>query len=463
MRALVVAPHPFFSPRGTPFSVYYRTLITAEQGVEVDLLTYWEGQEVAIPGVRVIRIPWVPLTANVPVGPSLKKLVLDLLMFVWTVGLLLRKRYDFVHAHEESVFFCSWLKPIFGFKLVYDMHSSLPQQLSNFEFTKSRLAIRVFERLEKASLRSATAVVTICPDLAEQVESQLSDTSRHFLIENSIFENVKLASGSPPSAAEAEIVKLVPGAPLVVYSGTFEAYQGLDVLIQAFAQVHQSRPDASLLLVGGTPEQVDRYQALADSHGLNGGCQFTGRVPQATARSLSQRATVLTSPRVKGTNTPLKIYEQLASGIPLVATRIHSHTQVLDDDVCFLVEPTAAGLAGGILQAITDSEKREAVTRGALELYDRRYSRRVYEQKMHNLLGRLRVNAVADRGVIGVLDDLVDGLHGYALTCLILALLVPVVMIRPVLMLLTHVSSDTVMSVRLWLARRRMATAVMAE
>lgn len=386
MRALVVAPHPFFSPRGTPFSVYYRTLVTAELGVEIDLLTYWEGEDVAIPGVRVIRIPRVPFTASVPVGPSLKKVVLDLVMFVWTVGLLLRKRYDFVHAHEESVFFCSWLKPLFGFKLVYDMHSSLPQQLSNFEFTNSRLPIRVFERLEGAALRAATAVVTICPDLADYVETLLADPSRHLLIENSIFEDVKLASASPLSPAEAEIVKSAPSPPLVVYSGTFEPYQGLDILIEAFAQVHQRRPDASLLLVGGTPAQVSRYRAMADALGLNGECQFTGRVPQATARCLTQRATVLTSPRVKGTNTPLKVYEQLASGIPLVATRIHSHTQVLNDDVCFLVEPTPAAMAEGLLEAMSDSDKRDAVTRGALELYDRRYARHVYEEKMRHLL-----------------------------------------------------------------------------
>ena len=54
---LVVAPHPFFTPRGTPFSVYYRTLVLAEAGVVIDLLTYGPGQDVDIPGCRIIRIP----------------------------------------------------------------------------------------------------------------------------------------------------------------------------------------------------------------------------------------------------------------------------------------------------------------------------------------------------------------------------------------------------------------------
>ena len=77
MKALVIAPQPFFSPRGTPFSVYYRTLVTAELGVEVDLLTYGEGQDVDIPGVRIIRIPRFSFLGNAKVGPSVLKLFLD--------------------------------------------------------------------------------------------------------------------------------------------------------------------------------------------------------------------------------------------------------------------------------------------------------------------------------------------------------------------------------------------------
>ena len=49
-----------------------------------------------------------------------------------------------------------------------------------------------------------------------------------------------------------------------------------------------------------------------------------------------RRVDVVTSPRVEGNNTPLKIYEQLASGVPLVATEVLSHTQVLSKEQCFL-------------------------------------------------------------------------------------------------------------------------------
>ena len=80
-RMLVVAPQPFYTPRGTPLSVYYRTLVMAEQGVSIDLLTYGEGEDVEIKGVRLVRIPRMAWVGSVPVGPSWKKLFLDMFMF----------------------------------------------------------------------------------------------------------------------------------------------------------------------------------------------------------------------------------------------------------------------------------------------------------------------------------------------------------------------------------------------
>jgi glycosyltransferase involved in cell wall biosynthesis len=392
-RALVIAPQPFFSPRGTPFSVYYRTLVTAELGVEVDLLTYGEGDDVDIPGVRTVRIPRVPFARTVKVGPSGAKLVLDVFVFLWTVGLLLRRRYDFVHAHEEAVFFCRLLKPIFGYKLVYDMHSSLPQQLTNFGFTTSRALIGLFERMEDASLRGADAVITICPDLADYAAPRVGDPRRHFLIENSIFDDVRLrrTNGNAAAARETpshEVLDRIPaGRPIVLYAGTFEPYQGLDILIPAFARARISRPDALLILAGGTPEQVAHYRALATEQGLGeDAVVFTGRVEQRVAKALAARAAVLTSPRKHGTNTPLKVYEQLASGVPLVATRIHSHTQVLDDGVCFLVDPTPEAMAQGLVAALEGGPRGDAVAQAAQALYRDRYSRPVYEGKMRQLL-----------------------------------------------------------------------------
>ena len=386
MKTLVIAPQPFFSPRGTPFSVYYRTMIEAQLGLKIDLLTYGQGEDVDLPGVRIIRIPRFAFLGPVRVGPSYLKLFLNVFLLSWTVALLVRHRYDVVHAHEESVFFARYLRPIFGFKLIYDMHSSLPQQLTNFSFTRSKLLIGLFGWFEDAALKESDAVITICPELAEYAEPRMPNPSRHFLIENSIFDEVRLKS--PPDAVPAtpDPAATPPGRELVVYAGTFEAYQGLELLIRAFAEAHARRPEAFLLLVGGNEGQIERLRALANSRGLQDHCHFTGRVPQPLAQWYARKAALQTSPRITGSNTPLKIYEQLASGIPLLATRIPSHTQVLDDRVCFLVEPSERAMAEGLEAALTDTERREQVVAAARELYQQRYSREVYEQKMRSLI-----------------------------------------------------------------------------
>jgi hypothetical protein len=62
MKVLAIAPEPFHTPRGTPISVYYRTLVAAEQGTRIDPLTHGEGADVAIPGARIVRIIIAPAT-----------------------------------------------------------------------------------------------------------------------------------------------------------------------------------------------------------------------------------------------------------------------------------------------------------------------------------------------------------------------------------------------------------------
>lgn len=392
MKTLVIAPQPFFSPRGTPFSVYYRTMISSELGAAIDFLTYGQGQDVDIPGVRFIRTPPFSFLGPVKIGPSLLKLFHDIFIFSRMLGLLIRNRYDIVHAHEEAVFFALFFKPVFRFKLLYDMHSSLPQQLSNFEFSKNKALLRIFEWLENKSLEKSAAVITICPDLYNYVNSVLPGSNKNFLIENSIFEPVKLAGGTGSGqAGESGNVDLPIPIPetfthCVVYAGTLESYQGIDVLIKSIPFVTRQNPSVGFIIVGGTDEQVQEYSSLAEELNIAQQVIFTGRVPQSVARTYIEKAAVLVSPRSSGTNTPLKIYEQIASGIPLVATAIYSHTQVLTDEVAFLVNLDPRDMARGILDAVGPGDEGRRKAERARQLYDREYSRTVYVQKMRQVL-----------------------------------------------------------------------------
>jgi glycosyltransferase involved in cell wall biosynthesis len=84
------------------------------------------------------------------------------------------------------------------------------------------------------------------------------------------------------------------------------------------------------------------------------------------------------SPRSTGTNTPLKIYQYLRSGRPIVATRLLTHTQVLDDDVAILTGATPEEFAAGIVAALSDRERAQAVGDRARALADTKYSYEAY-------------------------------------------------------------------------------------
>ena len=111
-------------------------------------------------------------------------------------------------------------------------------------------------------------------------------------------------------------------------------------------------PDARLLLAGGKPEQVETRQGAGSRGGHRRRHDFRRRAAGAEIPAYLQACDVLVSPRSRGTNTPLKIYQYLRSGKPIVATRLLTHTQVLSDETAILTGATPRTSATGILAAI---------------------------------------------------------------------------------------------------------------
>ena len=179
----MLAPEPFFEPRGTPFSEYHRVKALVELGYQIDLVTYPIGQDIELPNLRIYRSSRVPFVRRVAIGPSFVKVLLDLSLAKTAIRLARRGRYAAVHSHEEAgvigVYLASWL----GIPHLYDMHSSLPQQLSNFGYSRSRLMQRVFERSERLMIDRSRVVITICQALQDMVTAA-GGGDRAILIEN---------------------------------------------------------------------------------------------------------------------------------------------------------------------------------------------------------------------------------------------------------------------------------------
>lgn len=380
MKVLMIAPQPFFEPRGTPISVFQRLQGLSKLGYEVDLVTYHIGKDVDFPGVNIHRTINVPFISRVKIGPSLVKLLLDVLILLKAISMLLTRRYDVIHSHEEASFFAALLAKIFRTRHIYDMHSSLPKQLENFSFGNSWPCIKLFELLEKWVIHTCDAVITIGKDLEEYVY-QVKPNAKHIRI-----ENIPIAvEGNNNSLATAQELRTKLGLEnrlAVVYTGTFEGYQGLDLLLDSAKIVSQQTPDVSFVMVGGKPHQVAHWQDEANRRNLGQNVIFTGTVPLAESLVYLELADILVSPRTEGLSIPLKIYSYLHSGKPTVATNIFAHTQLLTDDVAVLTDTTAPSFSNGLLQMIQNPVSRQTTGQKAKDFVAKNFNLENYLTKM---------------------------------------------------------------------------------
>ena len=185
LKILMVVPQPFFTPRGTPLSVRGRLEALSALGHQVDVFTYHLGTDIHLPNLRIYRTPRIPFIKRVPIGPSFRKLCLDMLLLWRALFRVMRQKYDVIHTHEEAALIGTILAPLAKAQHVYDMHSSLPQQFANFEAYNYRPIVKVFEVWERFVIRNADAVITVCPELSEHVAT-IDGNRPCFLIENTI-------------------------------------------------------------------------------------------------------------------------------------------------------------------------------------------------------------------------------------------------------------------------------------
>ena len=112
---------------------------------------------------------------------------------------------------------------------------------------------------------------------------------------------------------------------------------------------------------------------------------FTGQVPPSRVPFYVDLADGLASPRTSGTNTPLKVYSFLKSGKPFVATRLWTHTQVLNEEIAVLADPDPESFAHGIETALFEEEGHKRAEAGRI-FAEKEYVYSRYLDKINRVL-----------------------------------------------------------------------------
>lgn len=391
MRILVLAPQPFFQNRGTPIATRQLLEVLSSQGHRLDVLTYHEGEDVQIPNCTIHRISRLPGIRAIPPGPSLKKVICDAIMFQACFRMLARKRWDVIHAVEESVFMALAMKRRFGIPFVYDMDSLLSRQMVE-RYAWLFPAASCMRAMERAAVRASVGVVAVCKSLEDEARSyrpdghivRVEDTS---LINEDVVGDENLRDD------------LAIRGPMILYVGNLERYQGIDLLLEAFSRFCGRIPEGELVIIGGSPRDIRHYSDLASRLGVAARTRFIGPRPLEELGHYLRQADVLVSPRTQGKNTPMKIYSYLDSGKPILATRLPTHTQVLDDSIAFLVDPDPEAMALGLQTLLRDRVLCERLSRQARQVLQRDFNPTVLRQQLAKFYQDIDESFAAARAV----------------------------------------------------------------
>ncbi len=315
MRVLILAPTPFFGDRGCHVRIYEEVRALRPRGVDALVGTYHVGRDV--PEVATVRTPRLPWVRRLPVGFSVHKLYLDLLLLATAARAARQFQPDAFHGHLHEG---AALAPILGRLLhrpaIADLQGSLTGELIDHRTLPAAGPLpRLSRWIERAVLRGPARILASSTAFAQELRVEWGVGPDRVV--------------SLPDGVDAEVFR--PGLPtddlrrrlglegkrVVVFLGVLTPYQGVDDLLAAWPAIVAAAPDAHLLLMGFPNE--DRYRDVVERRGLAGSVTVTGRIDYREAPRYLALGEVAVSPKRSTTEANGKLLNYMATGLPTVA------------------------------------------------------------------------------------------------------------------------------------------------
>lgn len=220
-----------------------------------------------------------------------------------------------------------------GIPVVYEVRAFWEDAAVDHGTTaEGSLRYRLTRWMETRALRHAAHVFTICEGLRKDIVARGVSPEKVTVIPNAVDIETFDPSGSPDAALKAQLS--LDGATVIGFIGSFYAYEGLDLLLDALPLLLQRRPEVRVLLVGGGPQEA-ALREQAQRLGVTDKVVFTGRVPHAEVQRYYDLVDVLAYPRhsmrLTELVTPLKPLEAMAQGRLLVASDVGGHRELIRD------------------------------------------------------------------------------------------------------------------------------------
>ena len=173
--------------------------------------------------------------------------------------------------------------------------------------------------------------------------------------------------------------------PLIMYVGNLEPYQGIDLLLESFSLVLKQQVKAALVIIGGESTDIQMYRGKSKSLQIENQVHWLGPRPVEDLPTYLAQADILVSPRMKGVNTPMKLYSYLGSGKATLVTDLPTHTQLVDDTVAMVVAPVPEAFARGMLCLIQNVHLRTSLGKAGQKLIEENFSYSAFCDRLNSL------------------------------------------------------------------------------
>lgn len=367
-RMLFLTSIPCFQWRGSSIRIAFNVQALAEMGYDVDLLTVPIGDPKDIAGVTVHRVANPFRVKNIPIGPSGHKLFFDLLLLCKGLALAIRHRYAVIHGVEEVGAIAVLLARLTGSRAVFEKHSD---PASYRDKPLKNLVLSLYRWVEGIVIRTADVVIGTGEGLVEQAMAVAPQQRVHHIFD--IPSSLAEADPQQTRLIEAEI-RQDRGEVLALYVGSFAIYQGVDLMFESFDLALKQSPQLRLVVIGGTPEQIEQRKQWLKSRGIGDAVRFIGLVPPDQLPNYIAAVDFLLSPRSSGINTPLKLLDYLKGGRAILATNNVANRRIIDERVAVLKNPTAPSYARGMVELVRNTSHRQRLGREGRRLIDLKYN-----------------------------------------------------------------------------------------
>jgi len=359
-RILMIAPTPYFADRGCHVRIYEEARALIAQGCDVRIVTYHIGRD--MPGIPTERIPNVPWYQRLTAGPSWQKPLLDILLLFKAFSVARGFRPHLIHAHlHEGAFVAMLLKPLLCIPLVMDFQGSLTTECRDHGFfRRGTLLEKLFCFIESVINKSADAIITSSTAGHRSLTDEWDVPAEKV---TAVIDGVDTQQFYPyPRQQARHRLGIAVDVPVVVFLGVLNAYQGLDLLLEAIAILKQQGNKATFLIMG-YPEDI--YREKAHHMGIDDSVIFTGRVDYAEAALLLSAGVLAVSPKLSLSEANGKLFNYLACGLPSVVFDTPVNREILGESGIYAEYGSAASLAEKISELLTDAARLTGLSAAA--------------------------------------------------------------------------------------------------